>query len=253
MNEQRISQVYSTQGDDTQGWLHFSCLHVICVLLAMLLLCTVTDADAPTSTLLPPIDCSQTGGGQILMKVQLVGADGRVWDKSFILDTGCNASLVTDSLAQDLGLKPQPAIGQDSQAMRFNGNSLQAVTVPQLRIGAIQVSDVPFAIIDGKGLAGATGQATEGVIGQSVDGVIGNNILFAFPVLIDFQHNQVQFFRSSPVTPADLRSAGMDTAKPLCHWIRVTAATFTHAGPDWTQAGSQSRRTWRSISGQVRP
>jgi len=110
----------------------------------------------------------------------------------FILDTGADG-VVSDHVAQRLGLKVADA-GED-QGVGAAKQRFGATRVARLRVGALELTDLPMAV---------TSLDTPDVFGrQAVDGVIGSEVFERRVVTQDYVHRTLTFraptqFRAPP-------------------------------------------------------
>jgi predicted aspartyl protease len=72
--------------------------------------------------------------------------------KDWLLDTGANLSVVSRSLAQQLGLKPIPGFGRTMSGLTGIENPLQVAVLPVLQIGGATLHNVVLLILDGANL-----------------------------------------------------------------------------------------------------
>ena len=129
----------------------------------------------------------------------LITIKGRVGRRSyqFILDTGASGTVVSRQLAQREGLA---MAGKRTRAVGAGGRlAAHMAPLKVLRLGTVEVRDLPVAVVDLARLGGDTG--------LRIDGVIGNDVLSHYRVVIDYPARQVLLARSrrSPRRPAPPR------------------------------------------------
>lgn len=94
----------------------------------------------------------------------------------FFIDTGAPNIIVSPQLAQELGM-PVTAAGQGTFAGGRRANVSRTI-VPSLRIGSVEVSNVPAGVLETRGLMQRAG--------VQVDGIIGTGFLMHFLSTIDY-------------------------------------------------------------------
>jgi tetratricopeptide (TPR) repeat protein len=133
------------------------------------------------------------GGPRIFVQVQLPdGSKGL-----FLVDTGADVSVLTDSAAERLGLVAE----REVDVWGLSGSaSVRAVMLPQLQLGEVVVNDIDV-------LVGVPGFQDR--IGfMPVDGLLGNNVWSRFTLEIDYPADTMVL--SPPGTgPGSRRSAPM--------------------------------------------
>ena len=85
---------------------------------------------------------SHTNDGNIFAPVTVNGSDG-----TYMLDTGINLSIMSESEAARLGLKPQSSITRLSDISGTKSAELQVVDVDDLIVGGTHLRHVPFLVM----------------------------------------------------------------------------------------------------------
>jgi len=140
---------------------------------------------AYTRFILPFTSLKIEGRDSYLALVTL-STGGRKW--TFALDTGSTFSLVTDEMANALGLVPKTALTPEGKAVNLDGHRTTFVTIEGLHNenGKLNVNG-QFNVINKNSLNAIPGLGT-------ADGVLGINVLSVFGVLWDDVHHQVTLF-----------------------------------------------------------
>jgi predicted aspartyl protease len=125
----------------------------------------------------------------------------------FAFETGANVSLISSEKADALGLKRGRAMSSDGRPVVFNGKPAEAVTVSRMRVGTLELENIPFAIVDGPRLTS--------FMKDPVDGVIGANFFVTHPVLFDFDKSEITLWRSGALNAAALNKVGFSDAVRL--------------------------------------
>lgn len=153
--------------------------------------------------------------GVPLVQVQL---DERV-TATFVIDTGTNTSLISDTLAGKLRLKPTP-FQPLGRPFLLNGRPARSVSVAHLNIGNLHIGNQTLLVTD----AGMLSSLWR----HSVDGVIGVNILAAFSVFFDFPHRHIVIWYPGGFSADDLaKSAFKDAAATPLKLITGTGTFST--------------------------
>ncbi len=161
---------------------------------------TVTPSPVTASADRCTYDYMPSSAGQLVIWIWLNGKT----PARFILDTGTNVSIITEKLADKLGLKRQPTIGADGVPLRFDGKQAQTVIVPMMQVGTIHYPNFPLIVVNGESINGPSE--------DGIDGLVGMTALASDPVFIDFQKHKITLFYNGPITADQLRSVSMDTA-----------------------------------------
>ena len=117
---------------------------------------------------------ARPNGAAVLVPVQINGRPAI----DFVLDTGATLSCVDVSLARELQLPEDDAIGGIAVGA-MNVGRLQTVRVDSLRVGNAVVYDVPACVLDLEALRRGFG----------AQGLIGLNFLKSFDMQLDFDRN----------------------------------------------------------------
>jgi predicted aspartyl protease len=112
----------------------------------------------------------------------------------FVIDTGATQMVLSERLAQDLGLK---AI--TSTVMHGVGGGGKVDTklykVSQLKIGDVTVTNLPVGTFD------------DPLVTQLADGIIGTAVLSDFVVTVDYPAHQLELTRKPPADPGETLGA----------------------------------------------
>ncbi len=125
---------------------------------------------------------------------------------TFILDTGTNNCLISQSLSTKLGLKSAPALLSNGKPLLINGKQFPAVTLDSLRLGGksgalnIQPLKLPIMVLPAQMLHVSANCV--------VDGLIGSNLLDEFAADFDFQGNTMTLCYPGSLTAANARFLG---------------------------------------------
>lgn len=122
---------------------------------------------------------------------------------TFLIDTGANMTVVTDKVAQKLGLTPAPAL-QDGHPLTMLGQPAKFVTLAPCQVGSFLLPNVDMIVVPEQSISSTTG--------QPVGGIIGSNILGEFSILIDGPRHQMTLWFPAGMTASDLKDAGMEGA-----------------------------------------
>ena len=107
----------------------------------------------------------------------------------FLVDTGADGSLVSETLARSLGLLPSAARNEWVEGTTGT-EQLPCVTIDSLRIGSIVKQNVRMPISRSPVMTG-------------LDGILGMAGFGSVRVLVDFRHNKVAIDRSSLGVPSE--------------------------------------------------
>jgi predicted aspartyl protease len=120
-------------------------------------------------------------------------------EANFVLDTGADISVITDTLAERLGLHPKPFTGPDGKLLELNNKPVQMVDVA-MHIGDIPF-EVPMIVLPAKTIVQA---AT-----VPVDGLIGTSTLGQLAVHLDFEQHQITLIYPGNLPSEELRRLDM--------------------------------------------
>lgn len=105
-------------------------------------------------------------------------------EATFVVDTGTNNCLISQSLVKKLGLTPFPALLSNGKPLLLESKQPQAVILTSLQLGGkqgplvIHEPKMPVCVLPDQQLRVSASQL--------VDGLIGSNLLFNFAVDFDF-------------------------------------------------------------------
>ncbi len=134
---------------------------------------------------------------QVRMNNKLMG--------TFAIDTGTSNTVVTDKLAEKLGLTPALDF-KDGQPYKVEGQLAQGVTLIPMQIANITFTRVDVLVVQEHRLTS--------VAGQPLNGIIGNNILSLFSIYFDFPRHQMTWYRGGLASDV-LKAAGFERASVL--------------------------------------
>jgi predicted aspartyl protease len=118
----------------------------------------------------------------------------------FMFDTGFNASVISNEKADALGLTRSPAIGGDGIPLKLNGKQAELVTIPRVKIGNFELTNVHFVVTNGREL--------DSLVREPIDGIIGADFFVVFPALFDFQKNEITIWQSGRLSQETLTRRG---------------------------------------------
>jgi aspartyl protease family protein len=142
--------------------------------------------------------------------LQVLDSQGKNHRAVFAFDTGFPTSLISDTLAAQLGLQPKPAIGSDGKPLLFAGVPAQSVLV-STGFGDVSL-DIPFIVFKASQIASASKAAGAEAVDE---GIIGNNVFSHFAVDFDFQRHQITLLNPGNLSSDDLKSLDMLDATML--------------------------------------
>ncbi|MBC8102303.1 MAG: aspartyl protease family protein [Cytophagales bacterium] len=127
---------------------------------------------------------------------------------TFMIDTGAYQCFMTERMAKKLGLKPKvktssssfdSAMGRDR-----DGNPLEFVEVPQMRIGPMVLNKVQFLLLHDEEFFGFGEQECEGLI--------GGPLLSRFALFFDYPRKTMAFIYPGNLPPDAVAGLGMADA-----------------------------------------
>ena len=127
---------------------------------------------------------------------------------TFLVDTGSNNDILTDTVAQQLGLVPKPAV-RDGKPFKLNGKQAQYVIATSNEIGPLPLLHPLFLVLDQKQFLAPLG------FSAPVQGLISGNDLSEFSVLFDCPVHQIKFWHPGSLPDADIRAAGFDPSQSI--------------------------------------
>jgi len=164
-------------------------------ILALLLAQAVTTAPAP-----PPVAFHLTPQGAIIVPVALEGSD----PVAFMIDTGSNASLMSEALASALGAQP---IARTTMASAAGQKEALVTRIGHLTLGGIAAADVLMTVVPDIAINVPDAAAD----GLSVKGVIGQDVLGGFRYTIDYRERRIVWHDAGAKPP---RRAAMFELEP---------------------------------------
>jgi clan AA aspartic protease (TIGR02281 family) len=112
--------------------------------------------------------------------VVTVGVNGV--PKKFILDTGASHTVISDKLAQELGLTEV----EKSKARGAGGEiDVSIVRVDSFSIGTLVVKDLSCTVASAKEMSS--------MLGEDISGVLGYNVLSQFTITVDYEARRLTF------------------------------------------------------------
>ncbi len=127
---------------------------------------------------------------------------------TFLVDTGSNNDIMTDKVAQQLGLVPKPAV-RDGKPFKLNGKQAQYVIPASNEIGPLRLLHPLFLVIDQKQFLAPLD------LSAPVQGLISGNNLSEFSVLFDCPVHQIKLWYPGSLPDADIRAAGFDPSQSI--------------------------------------
>jgi predicted aspartyl protease len=124
---------------------------------------------------------------------------------TFLLDTGANTSVVTDKVANKLGLTPQ-ARYKDGKPYTVGGQAVKGITLTPMQIGPVNLAQVAVSVVPERSLS---------LFSTPLDGIIGTNILSVFSVFFDFPRHQITLWYPAGLSAEEINNAGFDHASVL--------------------------------------
>ena len=158
---------------------------------------------------------------QVLVDVVL-GDEGPL---TFLVDTGVTGVVVDLGAARRAGVELDESTAQELRFGSDDGGKLYPTTIPRLRVGALELSDVPAAALSLEPFARGLGEPLHGVLG---DGVLGERV-----TRYDFAARRLAFADDLAAFEADVDAAdwvtpmrvGARSGMPLVD-VRVAGGTF---------------------------
>lgn len=210
------------QPASTQAWSDRSLLSCcICRAIFIVFLCLqpVTDAQAqlpvPAATMPEPIYAIPTRpdrAGRLLAPVEVDGKG----PFRFLVDTGCNGTMIGLPLALALGFVPDPPSGTTNTMVKVH-DVLGPVLMPAMRLGELDMGRFITANIT----------APVMMIGDrsGADGVIGTNSLIGRRLVVDFKRDRIRIEPSRRQPPI-----GFETIKGRMHGDNLLIVPVQIAG-----------------------
>ncbi len=152
-------------------------------LMAMVMAAAIAGADAPSS-----VSFVLDGKGGVIVPVTV----GALQDLRFLLDTGSTRSVVTEAVAQQLGLRPVAR----TEVMTTAGASMAVVVALPATCLAAQCVDDALAIV--------TPKETLEVGARRLDGILGSDVL-SKDFTIDYSRRRFEWGGSPGATRRDER------------------------------------------------
>lgn len=127
-------------------------------------------------------------------------------DATFVVDTGTNTLLISQSLVKKLGLKTTPVINPDGTPFLFEGKQTQGVTLTSLRLGG------QFGLVKMQPVNGTSTVLPDQQLRISancvVDGLISGASLSPLAIGFDFAGHMMTFTYPGNLTPSEARDLG---------------------------------------------
>jgi predicted aspartyl protease len=118
----------------------------------------------------------------------------------WLLDTGANQTVVTQSFAKRLGLTPLPGAASAGSGLTGRTISIQAAVLPELHLGGATISNVAVVIIDDASL-----RVGSGADAYQINAVLGYPLFKALGA-VTFTRDE---FRAGDAAEKDIRGARM--------------------------------------------
>jgi len=119
---------------------------------------------------------------------------------AFAIDTGSDFSMISDSTAAKLGLKPGPLFVHGEPLMKY-GQVAQTVLVQELRLGDLQLGGMYFIVLSEKYI--------HALLGGSLDGLIGADKMSEFAWYFEFGKRRVTAWYPSDLSDSEVRGLGL--------------------------------------------
>lgn len=176
------------------------------------------------------------GHGAPLVKVWI---NGQV-EATFVVDTGTNNCLISQSLVKKLRLTPHAALLADGKPLLFSGKQPLAVTLTSLKIGGqtgllnIQPILAPILV--------QTDEQLRVSGNRLADGLIGSNLLDEFAVSLDFPAHTITLLYPGSLTTEEAQHLGYSQAGGTSVLLSESANRFYSV-----QAGLENNSVLRQV------
>jgi predicted aspartyl protease len=127
---------------------------------------------------------------------------------TFVLDTGAGRTVLLPALAAELGI-PLTPLPFESASGAGGELAVSLGEVESLRIGEVEVADLPIAVLD---LSGVEAKA-----GERLGGVIGSDVLARFETTINYRETKLVLRRlplEKEISPPSYAPASAPPASP---------------------------------------
>lgn len=154
---------------------------------------------------------------------------------TFMIDTGASDCLMTEEMAQKLGLKTQPAYFHGFLPLQLGRDQNDFATVKRLQMGPLLMTDASFLVIKNDELF----KFPE----QRVDGIIGGTLLSRFALFVDFPRHILGLISPGSLSDLEVQKMGLGGAVtlPLVRERIQMGATVVSAGPGPEQVDRAAR------------
>ena len=125
----------------------------------------------------------------------------------FVIDTGCNWSLISDTIKKKMRLPSKPYPNNEGKPVFVAGIEMRTTVTPFLQIGALQVPNYAFILYPPRTL--------EHILRGKEDGVLGDEYLGHFAMHVEPARKQISFWLGGNLTTEELKMMGMEDADAL--------------------------------------
>lgn len=212
--------------------------------IAVLATCALLSAAAAAADVTVPMTLE---GGRPYVDVELTGADGQKVKAHVWLDTGGGGMILTQKLADALGLKPT------SGGFKADGDNLASLPVPALSLGgsAVKLTDGAQAFVVLSAAAGL--QGTDADMGIPVRALSGYDVVFDYPAG-KFSLNASGGKHTGTEVPVHIGEAGMPTVTVQVDGkaygvLLDTGGTSVMLSQDAMQAWIVDQKDWPRLDG----
>lgn len=155
----------------------------------------VEEWNVPDTAVVLKMKRNMAGIAMVLVRINAVP----VW---FAIDTGADFTVVTDELAQRIGVESASEMSGSSSTSTSKKVAVGAGIIKFLDVGAIEVKHHRCYIIDQDDLRFKLGPVTM----MKIEGIVGWNFLQHLRTTLDFDQQQVRFEKPASPLPDDKRT-----------------------------------------------
>ncbi len=128
-----------------------------------------------------------------------------------LVDTGSPLSCLNEARSDFFGLAPFAGNARIPSFTIVNGKRHRVTMVSNANFGSLQVTDMPFVLVDLREM----GRQPSGASGQAPDGIVGLDFLSALRAVIDFPARRIVLRPAAGNTPERWRGRPGSTEVPL--------------------------------------
>jgi predicted aspartyl protease len=153
---------------------------------------------------------------------------GDIDNLTFLVDTGSSCGVVSDALADRLGVKPKLAAELSPRLANLGfpfTKEAQAVLIRDMLIypDVPVINEVPYMVMSAESLRGLTG--------RPVDGILGMNSFMSVIALFDFKAKRIKVWYPAVLSEAEVMAEGMAGALELpAEYIGTTVSVRVGLG-----------------------